>query len=208
MEKSCGKFLWEILVGNSCGTRMRGKSQFKKGSDWWKFSIWNRVMGSQPIRIELRKILQENLAGKSCRKFLWENLTVKSCGKFLREILARKFCRKFLQENLVGNVCRKILQENLVGKSCRSGRRGKSQFKKGSDWWKLSIWNRVMGSQPRMQLGKILREIVVGKSCRKILQEILAGNCCGKILWEILQEIPHTYPQAIFEGNFQNMQFI
>ena len=77
---SCGKFLWEnlagkslqeILAGNSCGTGRRGKSQFKKGSDWWKFSIWNRVMGSQPIRIQLRKILQENLveilAGKSCR---------------------------------------------------------------------------------------------------------------------------------------------
>ena len=40
--------------------------QFKKGSDWWKFSIWNRVMGSKPIRIHLGKILWENLAGKSC----------------------------------------------------------------------------------------------------------------------------------------------
>ena len=118
MEKSCGKFLWEILVGNSCGTRRRGKSQFKKGSDWWKFSTWNRVVGSQPIRIELRKILQENLAGKSCRKFLRENLAVKSCRKFLQEILAGKFCRKFLQENLAGNVCRKILQEILVGNVC------------------------------------------------------------------------------------------
>ena len=51
-------------MGKSCGTGWRGKSQFKKGSDWWKFSIWNRVMGSQPIRIQLRKILQENLAGQ------------------------------------------------------------------------------------------------------------------------------------------------
>ena len=59
-----------------------------------KFSIWNRVMGSQPIRIQLGKILQENLA-------------VKSCGKFL--------------------------QENLAGKFCRTRRRGKSQFKKGSE---------------------------------------------------------------------------
>ena len=66
MEKSCGNFLQEILAGNSCGTRRRGKSQFKKGSDWWKFSIWNRVMGSQPIRIQLGKILQENLAGNTC----------------------------------------------------------------------------------------------------------------------------------------------
>ena len=32
------------------------------------------MMGSQPIRIQLGKILRENLAGKSCGKFLWENL--------------------------------------------------------------------------------------------------------------------------------------
>ena len=44
--KSCGKFLQENLAGKSCGKRRRGKSQFKKGSDWWKFSIWNRMMGS------------------------------------------------------------------------------------------------------------------------------------------------------------------
>ena len=59
------KILRENLAGNSCGTRRKAKSQFKKGSDWWKFSIWNRVMGSQPIRIQL---------WKSCRKILWENL--------------------------------------------------------------------------------------------------------------------------------------
>ena len=83
MGKSCGKFLQEILVGKSCGIGRRGKSQFKKGSDWWKFSIWNRVMGSQPIRIQLRKILRENLVGKSCGKILWEILVGNSCGKIL-----------------------------------------------------------------------------------------------------------------------------
>ena len=31
-------------------------------------------MGSQTIRIQLRKILQENLMGKSCGKFLREHL--------------------------------------------------------------------------------------------------------------------------------------
>ena len=85
-------------------------------------------MGSQPIRIQPRKILQENLAGKSCRKILREIFL-----EILREILLD------------------ILQEIL--------------------------WDIL----------------------QKILQEIL---------WEILREIPHTYPQAIFEGNFQNMQFI
>ena len=74
-------------------------------------------MGSQPIRIQLGKILQENLAGKSCGKILWENLAGKSCGKILPE----------------------ILWENLVGKSCGKWRRGKNQFKKGSDWWNLAF---------------------------------------------------------------------
>ena len=74
MGKSCGKLLREIVAGNCCGTRRRGKSQFKKGSDWWKFSISNRVMGSQPIRIQLGKIL-------------WENLVGNCCGKLLREIV-------------------------------------------------------------------------------------------------------------------------
>ena len=44
-----------------------------------------------------------------------------------------------------------------------------------------------MGSQPiRIQLGKILREIVAGKSCGKLLREIVAGKSCGKFLREIL----------------------
>ena len=88
-----GKILWENLVGNSCRKflwdKEEGKRLFKKGSGWWKFSIWNRVMGSQPIRIQLGKILQDNLAGKSCGNILWE-------------IVVGKSCRKFLQENLVG----------------------------------------------------------------------------------------------------------
>ena len=96
-------------------------------------------MGSQPIRIQLRKILREDLAGKSCRKLLQE------------------------------------MEE------------GKRQFKKGSDWWKFSIWNRVMGSQPiRIQLRKILWENLVGNCCGKILQEILVGKSCRKILQEIV----------------------
>ena len=64
-RKSCRKLLWENLAGNSGGKLRRGKSLFKKDSDWWKFSIWNRVMGSQPISIQLRKILWENLVGNA-----------------------------------------------------------------------------------------------------------------------------------------------
>ena len=80
-EKSCGKCLWENLAGNSCRTGRRGKRQTKEGSDWWKFSIWNRVMRSQPIRIQLGKILWENLVEKSCRKILWENLVGQGGGE-------------------------------------------------------------------------------------------------------------------------------
>ena len=61
-----------------------------------------------------------------------------------------------------------------------------------------------MGSQPiKIQLGKILQEIlweiVVVNCCGKILQEILVGNFLQEILWEI----PHTYLQTISEGNFE-----
>ena len=38
-------------------------------------------MASQPIRIQLRKILQENLAGNSCRKILWEILVGNGGGE-------------------------------------------------------------------------------------------------------------------------------
>ena len=80
------------------------------------------------------KILQENVVGKCCGK---------SCGKRLWEIL---------QENLVGNSCGKsfgkilleILRENPAGQ----GGGEKANLTKGSDLWKFSIWNRVMGSQP------------------------------------------------------------
>ena len=68
MGNSCRKFLWD---------KEEGKMLFKKGSDWWKFSIWNRMMGSQPIRIQLVKILQENLAGN----FLQEILVGQGGGK-------------------------------------------------------------------------------------------------------------------------------
>ena len=89
-------------------------------------------------------------------------------------------CGKMLQENVVEKCCRKILREILAGKSCGTGRRGKSQFKKGSDWWKFSIWNRVMGSQPiRIQLGKILWENLVvqgGGEKANLRKAVIGGN--------------------------------
>ena len=174
------------LVGKSCVKILRereeGKTQLKKSSDWWKLSIWNRVMGSQPIRIQLGKIWQENLAEKSCLKILRENLMGKSGEKLLRENLVRnscgKFCLKFLQENLAGKSCRKILWENHVGNSC-------GKF-----------------------LREILQENLVGnageksclKSCRKFLREIL---------WEILCEF-FTYdpPNQSLEPPLQKKMFL
>ena len=44
-------------------------------------------MGIQPIRMQFRKILWENLVGNCCWKILWENLVGKSCGKILWEIV-------------------------------------------------------------------------------------------------------------------------
>ena len=76
-------------------------------------------MGSQPIRIQLRKILQENLAGQ---------------GGGEKANLISIQLRKILLENLAGKSCGKILWENLAGKYEGTGWRGKSQFKKGSDW--------------------------------------------------------------------------
>ena len=38
-------------------------------------------MGSQPIRMQLEKILRENLAGNPCRKFLQENLAGNGGGE-------------------------------------------------------------------------------------------------------------------------------
>ena len=59
-------------------------------------------MESQPIRIQLGKILWENLAGNSCKKIL-------------REILVGKSCEKLLWEIVVGNCCGKLLREILAG---------------------------------------------------------------------------------------------
>ena len=78
-------------------------------------------MGSQPIRIQLGKILRENLPGNSSRKILRENLVGKSCGKSYRKIL---------QENLAGNVFAmfRLLTGNKTSPffSCRGG--SKLQF--------------------------------------------------------------------------------
>ena len=96
-----------------------------------------------------------------------------SCGKFLQENLVGKWNRVW-EANQSGYSSGKslILQENLAGISCGKLLWEKKVYlRKGSDWWKFSIWNRVKGSQPiRIQLGK---------SCGKILWEILAGNSCG-----------------------------
>ena len=61
-------------------------------------------MGSQPISIQLRKIMREIVVGNCCGKFLWEivagNLLL---GENLAGNSLGKPCRKFLQEILVGN---------------------------------------------------------------------------------------------------------
>ena len=56
------------------------------------------MMGNQPIRIQLGKILWENLVGNVCGKIFRGNV----CGKCLQELFAGNSCGKFLWENLVG----------------------------------------------------------------------------------------------------------
>ena len=63
-------------------------------------------MESQPIRIQLRKILWENLAGKSCGKFLWG----------------------MLQANLVGNIAEKVVMV------CNGSRNGLKITNMGNFW--------------------------------------------------------------------------
>ena len=173
MEKSCGKSCRKILsknlVGNSCGTRRRGKRLFKTGSDRWKFSIWNRVMGSQPIRIQLGKILQEIIMGNSCGKFLQENLVGKSCGKISRENLVGNCCRKILWEIvagkswiLVGNSCEKILQEIILWEIL----------------WEIlaeNLWDKDCG-----KIGFLQPKFFAGNSLQACGKRNLAGKSCDK----------------------------
>ena len=98
MGKSCGKFLQEILAGQGGGE----KANLRKAVIGGNLAFGIRGWISQPIRIQLGKILRENLLGNSCRKILQENLVGKSCGKILWENLAGNSCGKFLQEILVG----------------------------------------------------------------------------------------------------------
>ena len=85
-------------------------------------------MGSQPIRMQLGKILRENLAGNPCRKFLRENLEGNGGGKKanLRKAVIGgnlAFGIGLWEANQSGcssgKSCGKILQEILAGKSCR-----------------------------------------------------------------------------------------
>ena len=110
-------------------------------------------MGSQPIRIQLGKILQEIIMGNSCRKFLQENLVGKSCGKSLGKILWEIVVVKILEWEIVVGSWGKFLWD---------------LFKKGSGWWKLAFCGKF---------GKILRENLAGISV-KLLHENLAVNYC------------------------------
>ena len=93
---------------------VEGTNLFKKGIDWWKYSICNGVMGSWPISI-LRKWLKTNLFKKGIdwwkyRKFVSGELANQQCLENLVESLAEN-----LAENLVESLAEN-LAENLGGK--------------------------------------------------------------------------------------------
>ena len=66
-------------------------------------------MGSQPIRIQLGKILQENLTGNSCGKTLWEILAGNTRGNAVG--------------NLAGNLVRNLVEKVLM--VCNGSKNGK-----------------------------------------------------------------------------------
>ena len=45
LQEVLQEILWEMLQKIQHQI-VDGKGVFNKGNDWWKFSIWNRVMGS------------------------------------------------------------------------------------------------------------------------------------------------------------------
>ena len=89
------EMLWEILWD-----RVEGKNLFKKGSDWWQFGTWHRVMGSQPISIQLGKFCRK-CWGECCGKFCGE-CCGKCCGKCCGEIVGNLLGNS--AENAAGNV--------------------------------------------------------------------------------------------------------
>ena len=91
---SCRKILRKIRVGNLAG--QGGEKANIRGSDWGKFTIWNRVIVSQLIRMQLRIILRE-----------------KSCGKILREILVGISRRTFLWDKEEGE--KAYLRKVVIG---------------------------------------------------------------------------------------------
>ena len=69
-------------------------------------------MGSQPISIQLGKILRENLAGNCCRKILQEFVVGNCCGNFLWEIVVGKSCGKWRREKT--NLRKAVIGGNLA----------------------------------------------------------------------------------------------
>ena len=181
-----------------------------QSSDWWKFRIWNRVMGSQPINIQLGKILQENLAGNSCGKILREN----SCGRIL-------------QENLVGQGGgeKANLRKAVIGGNLAFGIRwfGANQSRSSSGKSCGKILQEMLQEIMWENLWKILWEYLVGKSCQKICGKS-CQNICGKSCWKCCgkcygkscrkfngkscMKILKDQFRTNFEANFENMQVI
>ena len=74
-----------------------GTKLFKKDSDWWKSSIYNGVMGSQPIRKLLGKLLRK-VFGKVLGKLLGILL-----GKLLRKLLGKwRRGQNYLRKTVIG----------------------------------------------------------------------------------------------------------
>ena len=122
----------------------------------------------------LRKVLGENLGGKSWKKILGENLERKSWGKILKENLGGKCRKKILWEILERKSWGEILKENLGGKS----------------------WKKILGGNPPTWKGSYIKVARSISSCyinrefiSQLMQDLFAEQLISNfnpLTWESL----------------------
>ena len=103
MEHSCGKLLWDTLVGHSY--TLVGHS-CRKGS-WW-----TALMGHSRATLLWGTRSWRTLVGEICGTLLQDTPVQHSCGTFLWDTPAAG------TNTAEGHSCRRLLYDTLVGYSC------------------------------------------------------------------------------------------
>ena len=137
--KSCGLFCWKSC-GNAAWQGGGDKSYLRKEVIGGNLAFGIGWRGSNQSIFSLGNSVG-NLVGNAAG-----NLVENSMGNLVWNSVG----------NLVGNLAGNLVEnsaENLVGTSAgnllgnavEQGGGDKVYLRKGSDWWKFRIWNRVMG---------------------------------------------------------------